>query len=278
MTTLKKICALGVAIATAVGAWQVIRSDSADFGPMARPALEKLESEKTTLTLQLEDLTRQRHQLDSKVSELQAEVSRLKQELVQQHHQDAPVASPNASRAGKQAEETVDPADSTNPFSKAVLALAGRAAELNQHFQGNPEKEIPELQYLDEGDWLHLAKDAHLDSPDGVRKALASVRQQAKTRFAPRLVDALNNFYKNNNAQPPVSMSQLKPYFSVPVDDNTLARYQILTDPTGKQDLGSSTTIRETAAVDPDYDSSFKIGRSGWSATTFSDSYSEKFK
>jgi hypothetical protein len=278
MSTLKKFCALCVAVATAFGAWQIIHSDAGEPSPAARPALENLESEKTTLTLQLEDLTRQRQQLDSKVSDLQAEVTRLKRELAQQRNPDAAAPAPNQTRSQKRTEDAADAPEGASPFSKAVLALAMRAAELNQQFQGNPDKEIPELQYLDEGDWLHLAKDAHLDSPDGVRKALASVRQQAKTRFAPQLTIALSNFYKNNNAQPPVSMSQLKPYFSVPVDDSTLARYQIFTDPTGKQELGSSTTIRETTAVDPEYDSSFRIGLSGWSATTVTDSYSEKFK
>lgn len=278
MSVSKKLWALLLILTTTFAAFVLNHVEPGESATSLREKTATLETENSNLTAQVAEMTRQQEQLVAKVGALQAKVIQLSpppQERI--INEPAPPPKKVLSRSNQSSENAPAP-DADTPFSKAVLALATRAGDLNRHFMGMPDKEIPELQYLDEGDWLHLAKAANLDSPEGIRKALADVRQQAKVRFAPMVTDALAAFYKANNAQPPLSMEQLKPYFSVPVDDATLARYQIITDPTGKQKLGSPTTIQETAAIDPAYDSHFEIGVAGWSATTQRDSYSEKIR
>jgi hypothetical protein len=279
MSVSKKLWALLLIIASSLAAFLLNHPDPEEsLVASSRMKPATLESEKTTLSVQVISLTQERKQLETQIEALQEKVTRLTPPNSERTTSESPAPQKKSPSVSSQTVEPQSPTDAETPFSKAVLALVTRAGELNRQFTGMPDKEIPELQYLDEGDWLHLAKAANLDSPEGVRKALADVRQQAKVRFAPMLTTALSAFYKANNAQPPISMEQLKPYFNVPVDDATLARYQIVTDPAGRQRLGSSTTIQETAAVDPEYDSHFEIGLTGWSATTLRDSYSEKIR
>lgn len=277
MSAVKKICFFLFAISATAAVWMLNHSNPDDSLPSLRVKIEKLQTENHTLSARVETLSEERQKLDLQVNALREKVSGLNHSLpVPAKPETAPPPSKNP--ASKELAATKLPSEAETPFANAVLSLASRAAELNRYFVGMPDKEIPEIQYLDEGDWLHLAKNANLDTPEGVRKALADARQQAKARFAPMLTSALASFFAANNAQPPVSLSQLKPYFSSPIDDATLARYQITTDPSGKHNLGSATTIRETTPVDPLYDSQFQIGISGWSASTARDSYSEKFK
>lgn len=277
MSAVKKFCFLLFAISAAAAVWVLNHSNPDDSLSSLRGKMEKLQAENHTLSVRVETLSEERQKLDLQVNALQEKVTRFKHELPIPSNPEATPPSPKNPAAKEVAASKTD-RETETPFANAVLSLASRAAELNRYFVGMPDKEIPEIQYLDEGDWLHLAKNANLDTPEGVRKALADARQQAKARFAPMLTSALASFFAANNAQPPISMDQLKPYFSTPVDAATLARYQITTDPSGKQNLGSATTIRETTPVDPQYDSHFQIGVSGWSASTVRDSYSEKFK
>ena len=277
MSTVKKICFLLLAISATAAVWTLNHSNPDDSLSALLLKIDKLQAENHTLSTRVETLSKERQKLDLQVNALQEKVTRSKHELpIPAKPDTAPPPPRNPVAIAFAATKTTSEAET--PFANAVLSLASRAAELNRYFVSMPDKEIPEIQYLDEGDWLHLAKNANLDTPEGVRKALADARQQAKARFAPMLTSALASFFAANNAQPPISMDQLKPYFSTPVDAATLARYQITTDPSGKQNLGSATTIRETTPVDPQYDSHFQIGVSGWSASTVRDSYSEKFK
>jgi hypothetical protein len=298
MTFLKRISLLFSILASGAALWMLNHPSQGDTVSSLRAKVATLDAEKQDLAVRLDAVSLESQSLSAERQSLSLErqalaLERQKWKAQIEALQTNPIVLSQEvsgqSQAGGQAlakknlitraaAETNVSSEAETPFATAVLALASRAAELNRHFLGTPGREIPELQYLDEGDWLHLAKDARLDSPEGVRKALADARQQAKVRFAPILTGALADFLKANNAQPPISMDQLKPYFSVPVDDATLLRYQINTDPTGKQKFGSSTVISETAPVDPQYDSHFEIGLSGWSASTVRDSYSETVK
>lgn len=277
MSTHQKIWSVLLAITTVVVAVMLNHSDPADPVSADRLKAETLETEKTALLTKVDELSRERRQLDVKVTSLEKQVRISKGDLSEPETK-APGLAQKQSPTRSGTEETGGSSDGETPFAKAVSALASRAGDLNRQFQAMPDKDIPELQYLDEGDWLHLAKAANLDSPAGVRKALADARQQAKVRFAPLLTNALAEFSKANNAQPPISMAQLKPYFSVPVDDATLNRYQIVTDPTGKQRLGSSTYISEVPPVDPEFDSHFEIGTNGWSSASVGQTYTEKIR
>jgi hypothetical protein len=278
MSISKKLWLLIFSITACAAVWVLNRADPTESVAALHSEIEILREQNKELSTRIETLSQERQNPGSQAGAFEAKMPRLAQAPHSTHSQSEHGSTPQQNPRTKETGEGKTTTENETPFATAVLSLASRAADLNRFFVGMPEKEIPELQYLDEGDWLHLAKNAHLDSPEGVRKALADARQQAKVRFAPMLTSALAGFFNANNAQPPTSMDQLKPYFSVPVDDATLARYQITTDNTGKQKLGSATVISEAAAVDPQYDSHFEIGLAGWSAATVRDTYSERFK
>ena len=63
----------------------------------------------------------------------------------------------------------------------------------------------------------------------------------------------------------PSELTQLKPYFDLPVDETTLQRYQLLLHPGTLHDNLSDEIIFEIAPpVDDEYDTSYSIGlRSG---------------
>jgi RNA polymerase sigma factor (sigma-70 family) len=156
----------------------------------------------------------------------------------------------------------------TDPFTQSVLALASRAAELNQHLQQMPDKKIPELQLLNESDWLAAAQAAQFDTDASVRKSLQRLRSIAKDKLP--IGSALAAFASANNNKLPNDLNQLKPYFDksrlgdLGLDDATfsaiIARYTLLH--TGSvNDFPSGTWfVVENTPVDKDYDSRAKFG------------------
>ena len=234
------------------------------------------QSERSQLTLQLESLQTEKREAFTKIVSLEAETRHLKAQLADKAKSGSNPVGKADTRANQSTAQKGD-SDSELPFTKAVLALALRAGRLNAQFQRQPEMDIPELQYLDEGDWLHFAKEADLDSEIGMRKALADVRKQAKDRFAPIAMQAFGEFTKASGGQPPLSLEQLRPYFPDSVDSSLLNRYQLIPAPVGTQ-LGSLMILSEKAPVDPEYDTQFMIGPTGWSSFGIGMGYLHKIK
>jgi hypothetical protein len=161
------------------------------------------------------------------------------------------------------------PAEEEDPFASAVMSLARAAANLNRQVQARPALEIPELQLLEEADWLSVAKNANYDSDDSTRQTLSKTRQKAKSQFAELATEALNAYYAANNNQPPATPAQLQPYFKTPIDPTILQRYQMIPS----AGLGSlpelgPVLISERAPIDRRYDTHFYIGRKGVASFT----------
>lgn len=151
-----------------------------------------------------------------------------------------------------------------DPFEAAVKDLALRAAELNRHMQGLLNLEIPELQLLEEADWLSAAKGADFNSQEGIRQALSKVRQKAKTQFAELATAALNEYFVATKGGSPTDPSQLVPFFKTPIDTSLLQRYQLVPSSTVPGLMETGTVIlSEKAPVDRDYDTHFYIGKKG---------------
>ena len=158
--------------------------------------------------------------------------------------------------------------EKTDPFTQSVLALVSRAAELNQHLQQMPDKKIPELQLLNESDWLTAARTAQFDTDAGIRKALQKLRIIAKEKVP--IGSALFSFARANNGQLPASLDQLKPYFDrsrlgdLGLDDSTfnaiVGRYTLLHTGNANDFPSNTWFVVETAPVDKDYDSRAKFG------------------
>ena len=186
---------------------------------------------------------------NSEIPKLRTEVARLSAKI-----ETGPLNPP--SKTESKAEE--------DPFESAVKDLALRAAELNRHMQSLPNLEIPELQMLEEADWLSAAKGADFDTDEGVRKALSKVRQKAKTQFAELATAALNEYFVATKGSTPTDPSQLLPFFKTPIDASLLQRSQLVPSSTvpGLMEIGSMI-LSEKAPVDREYDTHFYIGKKG---------------
>jgi hypothetical protein len=237
------------------------------------------------LVAQIETLRTERQATATKVAALEAEVRQLKGELAigtKGSAEQAPRRQPAVRQGadGGSASAADSPAEA--PFAKSVLELAVKAGRLNAQIQQHPELDIPELQYLDEGDWIHFAKEADLDSEAGVRKALSELRQRAKDRFAPIAMHALSAYAQANGGQPPLSLGQLTPYFPASTDPASLERYSLLPANFHQQpaspSIGGPMILREKAGVDSQFDTSFDIGPTGWTSVAGAMGYVHKFQ
>ena len=124
--------------------------------------------------------------------------------------------------------KTGDFEKTNNPIEVAARAWAGKVPELVQRVEQSPEPKIPEFQFLTPRDWLDVAKDANLDTDADVRNAVRMLEGPAKNAFATLMRVALNGFVEAHNGELPSEISQLRPFFPVPVKDDVLQRYELL--------------------------------------------------
>jgi hypothetical protein len=142
-----------------------------------------------------------------------------------------------------------------------------RADKLKQRFEQTPEAKIPEMQLLDQEDWLAAVKDRHLDSDPEYRRAMSALRLAGENKFSSLLQPALSKYLQANAGQFPADVSELKPYFESAVDDAILQRYAILlAKEVPRLGLGGDWIITEKAPVDEEYDSRIGIGPNGHGA------------
>jgi hypothetical protein len=118
-----------------------------------------------------------------------------------------------------------------NPaFQQAQLWLA-KEKKIRAQFELHPEQKIPEMQFLKERQWLDAVKGADVDTDDGMRGALLSVRMAAAMEFGGKLSEAMRAYMAAHQMQLPDTASQLAGYFHPPLSDANaiLPRYVRLT-------------------------------------------------
>lgn len=118
---------------------------------------------------------------------------------------------------------SADPAMETE--LKAVLA---RVVTLKESFAKNPERQIPEMRYLKDQDWINAASRHKLGTVEDTSAALADVRASAKLNFAELMARALWKYSQANEGQIPTDISLLGPFFNPGVPAEALARYGIV--------------------------------------------------
>jgi hypothetical protein len=155
--------------------------------------------------------------------------------------------------------------DATGAAAKSLVA---RVNKLKQRLADTPNASIPEFQFLTEQDWLNAAS-GNLDTDADYRHALASLRSAAENSFAPLLQTALSQYMQANNGQFPTDISQLQSYFTSPVDDAILQRWEIAPASTVPNVGMGDTMITEKAAVDDVVDTRIVVGPSGYGSTEF---------
>ena len=220
-----------------------------------RAQVETLQHQQTPSAEQIQQLTRERNETASQLAASRAENERLGQNTVELARLRAEVTQLRAIQ-----HQVAQLKNTSDPFIRSVLGLTTRAAELNQHLEQMPDKRIPELQWLNESDWLNAAQDASFDTDVNIRRALSGLRSRAKAHLYPILQNALLAFVKANNEQLPDDLSRHRPYFEKPLDDAILQRYKLLRTGDTKGFGALDWVIAEKAPVDKEHDTRFKMG------------------
>jgi hypothetical protein len=143
-----------------------------------------------------------------------------------------------------------------------VKAWLARVKQLKRLFAEDPARQIPEMQFLTDDDWLRAAKQAGLDSHATVRQGLAAVRNAAKAKFVRMMAQALGKFTKAANDQLPLTTTELAPYFDPPIDNAMLQRYAMIRTGSTANARGLQA-IQEKAPIDEDYDTRYQVGVGG---------------
>jgi hypothetical protein len=167
--------------------------------------------------------------------------------------------------------------DPNDPAVQHFIEAKAKVDKITQYLEQMPEKKIPEIQFLDQNDWLKVTKSAKFDTDADIRKTLSEVRSTAKNNLP--MGRSLYSFVHANNGQLPTDMSQLKPYFIQAVTDSTsyhwrgaqsanddalidsiLGRYKLLRTGNANDYPSGTWFIAETEPVDKEYDTRMKSG------------------
>lgn len=270
MTTLQKVLITTAAVA-AIGTGAYEGHKASTWEARART----LEAQQTTNASQLEDLQRQRDEAVAAQTALQeenqrltlaaAQVPKLRGDLVRARAQQQSSAPSNPG--------ALDPND---PAVQHFMEAKATAEKISRYLDQMPDKKIPEIQFMNDRDWLKATESAKFDTDADIRRTLRELRSIAKNNVP--VGRSLYAFIHDNNGQLPTDMSQLKPYFAKPVTDssyshwrgiqnaqddalvdNILARYQILHTGNASDYSPGTWFIAEKAPVDKEYDTRMKV-------------------
>jgi hypothetical protein len=132
-----------------------------------------------------------------------------------------------------------------------------RVRRLRQIFDERPDQRIPEMPLLKDEDWLRVARNATLDSEDGVRKGLAGIRSAAIARLGSQFSSALKKFATAANPETSATIFALAPYMEHAVDATLLERYELKKSTTSRGD--SEWIVQNKTPIDADYDSRYQL-------------------
>jgi hypothetical protein len=158
-------------------------------------------------------------------------------------------------------------------------AWLARVSLLKERLRQMPEKNIPEMRFLNSGDWLSVTLNNTLQTEAKVRLALKELRLKAKLKLeiGPNLQNALRAYSKAHGDRTATDWADLRPYLQPSLGDDILQRYEFL--PAAVSAADESVTnkddrnaLQEKAAVDEDYDSLFNFSSRG-----FGYQYASKF-
>jgi hypothetical protein len=160
--------------------------------------------------------------------------------------------------------------DANDPSERAAKDLVARVNKLKQRLEQTPNARIPELQLLNNQDWLTASRGWDLDSENGVRRALSGLREIGEQKFAGLAQGALERFAKANIQPFPTELSQLQPYFDTPVNADILQRWEILPAGATIPGIGNEgPLLTQKAPVDELLDRRWAAGPWGMACTDF---------
>ncbi len=224
-----------------------------------RAQTKTLQQQQTTLTAQIQQLSQSLADATNQLTGLLVENAQVKSnsnknELLKLRGEVTQLRTENAQN------------DSNDPTDEAAKDIAAKVKQMKQWLEQNPDKKIPELQYLTAQEWLRGANyTRELKTDDDFDRALSQLRRDAKRTFAYSLGAALANYIAGNNGQLPGDISQLGSYFNPPIDGTILQRYQLLQTGNLSDIPNNEPLIAEKAPVDDQYDTLFTISATGYS-------------
>jgi RNA polymerase sigma factor (sigma-70 family) len=218
MTTLQKTL-ITAALAAAVGAGIYEARQASTL----ETQVQKLQKQQAPLAEQIQQLTKARDDATRQLAALRDDNERLSRNTAELLKLRSEVASlRNESRQLAQRKT----GDANDPTAIAAQTWLSRVKLLKQRFDQWPRKKTPELQLLNEQDWLNEAAKRDLDSDTACREAMGKLRWTAKQKFATAVNEALEQFAKSNNEQLPSDPTQLIPFLKPPLD-SILEGYEI---------------------------------------------------
>ena len=146
-----------------------------------------------------------------------------------------------------------------------------RVTQLKECLILNPESRIPEMQLLDDGDWLAVVMNRATQTESDDRRALSALRSLAEGKFGRSIQKALRTFQKDNDRRFPADLATLQPYFDVQPDPAMLARWTIVPAETiPNVRLGGDFLVTQMSGlVDYEIDDIQLFGSNGVSSTTY---------
>jgi len=259
MTTLQKsLIAATLLAAGGVGIYEarqasVARAQVATLQKQQASLAEQLARERDEAARQLAALRDDGERLNRDSTELlklRGEVTRLKADL--------------------QESAQLKTSNTNDPTLSEAVVWKKRVDQLKQYLEQTPAAKIPELQLVTEQDWLNAAK-GKLDTEADFRRALSALRGAAEQKFISTLLQpAVKEYGRINNGQLPAHLSQLEPYFKLPLDAAILQRWEVVPAETVESlDLGGAVIITQKGPVDDIYDTRYGIGPHTFGGTDF---------
>ena len=244
MTTIQKAI-IGATLAASVGAGVFEVHQNSQL----REQVQAFQQQQATLAEQMRRLQHERDDMANELAALPAENAQLN-------------SNSNENELLKlRGEVTQLQNEATDPTQNAAKAVMAKVKLLKQYLEQNPSRKIPELQFVTEKDWADAVWNTDLNTGDDAREALSKVRETAENIFLNEMMkDAFKKYLVANNDILPADLSQLKPYFDVPVTDEMLQRYKLLQ--TGKPD-NSADLVKLTTYADDEYDSNHGMSING---------------
>lgn len=223
---------------------------------------QTLQQQQAPMAEQIHQLQSERDEAANQLAALREENDRLNRntaELLKLRGENARLRNETLAARPNKADASIDVA------AKSWLA---RVSNLKQRLAQTPDANIPELQFLTEEDWLGAASNV-LETDVEYRRALSSLRQRARNKVAPVMLEALKQYAETQNGEFPSDLSQLMPFFKSPLDGSILERYEILPMKNLPVSLRGSMAIAEKGPVDADYDRRLIVGEDGYVFSDF---------
>jgi hypothetical protein len=125
------------------------------------------------------------------------------------------------------------------------------------------------MKLLEEEDWLSAVKGPNLETDEDYRRAVASLRNSAANKLAPKIQQALSRYMEGANKSFPSDVNSLVPYMD-PKDPALLSRYAVI--PSSKVmsvKMGGDWVVTQLSPVDSEFDNQFVIGPNGFGSCSF---------